>query len=153
MYTSQQILNWCKKYIGPSFIGVYSRNTLPNFNHKNLPISLIVNTDSNNLPGVHWIAIIIHRNHFAEVFDSFGNFPNSFFVNWLNFNCLGWTYNKYIVQNPFSLSCGLFCMYFLYQRSHMHILNFNNFIIHVFNIINYVENEQHINNFFKNTIM
>ena len=43
-----------KKYI-PNFVGVFPLNKLPQA--LRAPANLIVNTDTHNLPGEHWLAV------------------------------------------------------------------------------------------------
>ena len=52
-----------------AFIGIFSMDKLPH-HLPHLPILLIVNTDSSNLPGKHWKAVYISSDKVGEVFDS-----------------------------------------------------------------------------------
>ena len=54
-----------------TFMGCYPCNRLPPFPKKQLPRSLIVNTDQSHESGNHWIAMILTRKN-CLYFDSFG---------------------------------------------------------------------------------
>ena len=98
-----------------SFQGVFAANEL------SPPLSLlasyIVNTDPRSQPGKHWVAIYIDKNRHGEYFDSFGNKPNKMIYNFLQRVCKSISYNKRCIQNEKSISCGVFCIYFLLQRN------------------------------------
>ena len=68
----QSILN-----CSPSFIGCYAENELDNLVFGSLPCFLIVNLDSDQMAGSHWISIGIFETC-VEIFDSLG------------FNVLNW---------------------------------------------------------------
>ena len=98
------------------FLGVFPINRLPYI--RRYPAALIVNTDTHNLPGQHWIAVYIDENKLGEVFDSFGRLPPTRLQRWMNVNCRrGWTYSANALQFPFSTNCGAFCLYCLLHCS------------------------------------
>lgn len=106
------------------FIGVYSLNNLPyiiRYQHSAIkhvkPICFIVNTDTTNLPGQHWIAIFIDENNIGEVFDSFGRLPPSHIQRWMNINTRFWYYSQDCIQSISSTMCGAFCLYYLFHKS------------------------------------
>ena len=73
----QSILN-----CSPSFIGCYAENELKKLTITSFPSYLIVNIDSNDLNGSHWIALGIF-NETIEIFD-----PLGFDIfNWSNIPC------------------------------------------------------------------
>jgi hypothetical protein len=84
------------------------------------PHSLIANIDVHKQPGSHWIAFYFDENGCGEFFDSYGINPcdypeeieNFLFDNTRNTFC--WSTKK--IQDNGSLSCGQFCVYFLYNR-------------------------------------
>lgn len=94
-----------------NFLGVFSRDTLPKSSLKHG--GLIVNTDTQNLPGTHWVAILIRENE-AYYFDPFGYQPPLMIVTWLNKRFNIWTCNLRQVQPINSNHCGYFCLHFLY---------------------------------------
>jgi hypothetical protein len=104
------------------FRGIYSCNELmsspralgwPN----QPPHALIINTDSSNLPGKHWIAIYLPEGGQGEVMDSYGLLPPTTVQRWLNEQTQHWVSNPYLIQPPESDSCGQFCAYYLIRRS------------------------------------
>lgn len=120
MYTSSELLRCAEnnKLFAPYFCGIYSVDNLPLRIYKSsLPAGYILNTDTANLPGKHWIAVTILTNGRGEVFDSFGLQPPQRLQLWLNKHCLrGWRVNSAHIQDPFSTHCGAYCLYFLYSR-------------------------------------
>ncbi len=97
------------------FIGVFARDRLPNLKKKKC--CLVLNTDSHEKPGEHWLAIYVDENGFGEFFDSYANNPERFgLINYLNKNCRIWTYNKQIIQGN-SNFCGYYCVLFLLFRA------------------------------------
>lgn len=121
MYTTNDLLQYVynNRLLAPHFLGVYSIDCLPLYICKSLlPTGFIVNTDSSNLPGKHWIAIILLANGQGEFFYSFGVHPPTRLQIWLNKHCIrGWhSVNDICIQNPFSTICGLYCLYFFYSR-------------------------------------
>ena len=110
--------------LGDSFLGVYSVNGLPSIHPtRKGPVTLIVNTDTTNLPGQHWIAIYIDKDNTGEVFDSFGRLPPSYVQRWMNLRTRYWSHSKECVQSLFSTQCGAFCLYYLYHRIRGYPLN------------------------------
>jgi hypothetical protein len=97
----------------PGYRGTFSCDTLPG-----LTGLVVANTDPHNRPGEHWIAIYISadRRH-GEYFDSFGRRPTRVFEQYLNDNCLNWTYNTRQLQSIASRFCGFYCVYYCLLRS------------------------------------
>ena len=83
--------------------------------------SIVVNCDSQNQPGSHWVALVI-RGNFVYFFDSFGrsydnfSFPEVFRKNIseICFNRKLRFQNK-VLQGFHSYTCGEFCVYFIKQ--------------------------------------
>ena len=121
LYTSQ-LLRFASlhRHLDKHFLGVYALNQLPRSLNKPIrapACGLIINTDTDNLPGRHWIACILLPNGRGEVFDSFGQLPPPRVQVWMNKQCpRGWTFNSIAIQSPLSTLCGGYCLYFLYQR-------------------------------------
>ena len=55
------------------FVGTYPRDMLPKTLHQSTA-ALVINTDTSDKPGQHWVAIYISNGH-GEYFDSFGLLP------------------------------------------------------------------------------
>ena len=109
------------------FIGVFPRDALPK-GIVSYPCSLIINTDTKNLPGKHWVAVYISSYKEGEYFDSFGREPSQDIALWLNKFTIKWKkVNSVILQNPLSTSCGQFVLFYVNEqslvRSHFYIVN------------------------------
>ena len=92
----------------PRFIGVYSRNNLPN---KIKDGAYVINLDEYYNIGTHWIALYVN-NETVTYFDSFGIelIPKEVkkFID--NRNIIS---NIYRIQNYDSIMCGYFCIGFI----------------------------------------
>lgn len=113
---SKKIRKFAHPYSRKLFLGVFSRDELPAM-IPHYPCSLIINTDTKNLPGKHWVAIYISSFREGEYFDSFGQQPSEYVGKWLNQFTLYWkVVNKYPLQNALSLYCGSYALYFINER-------------------------------------
>ena len=109
----------------PYFIGVYPRDRLPKTldlcRRQRPPLTLIVNTDTCNLSGRHWVAAYIDQSGHAEYFDSLAQ-PIPYHISlWLTRFAAQWTYvlHPFIdppIQNMSSQTCGAFTFYFVHRR-------------------------------------
>lgn len=79
------------------------------------PLTLIVNTDSHNLPGRHWTSIYIDRNRHGELFDSLVVPPSGYLIRFMNRHCRQWVRNRLMYQHPASSYCGVYVL--------LHVLN------------------------------
>lgn len=96
----------------PNFEGVFARDYLPSKKRRNR--ILIMNTDTSNLPGKHWIAVIVHNN-VGYCFDPLGFPPSLTLSSWLNRHYSRWSSNtNKRVQPLYSDLCGYYCLYFLF---------------------------------------
>jgi hypothetical protein len=111
MYTNQ-LNKMGKKYV-KHFIGVFPWDRLP----KHItPISrLIVNTDSHNLGGQHWIALSYEKGGIVLAFDPFGWYYPPLLVNRIHVNpsIRRVMFNRTMYQSPSEKTCGLYCIRFL----------------------------------------
>ena len=101
-----------KKYI-PNFVGVFPLNKLPQA--LRAPANLIVNTDTHNLPGEHWLAVSYQKNGTVYVFDSFGFFyPRllKLYVNKLR-RVTPVMFNRTHYQSIHEQTCALYCIAWL----------------------------------------
>lgn len=103
----------------PMFQGVYASNRIPE--HNPLGKFFIINTEPSWSPGKHWVSIYFPFHSLPEFFDSLGKCP-SFYSNYiLDFlienSAVGFVYNYKRIQNVYSSSCGMYCLYFAYHRS------------------------------------
>lgn len=114
------------------------------------PLVSIINIDTSDLPGSHWIALFANTDkNILEVFDSFGN-NNIFYDRYLKTltSLKGYrlVINSDQIQSERTVLCGYFCLYFLYYRSRG--ISFQH-IMERFEKHNLKTNEILIRNFFK----
>ena len=106
----------------PNFIGCYAEDELEKISLTSFPCFLIVNIDSSNMIGSHWIAIGIFTDK-IEIFDSLG-FK---FFNWPRLPCtlLTWLHHLTVsrrvivtpvIQSNDSYMCGFYCIYYVIRR-------------------------------------
>ena len=106
----------------PSFIGCFAENELNNLTITSFPSFLIVNTDSSDMTGSHWIAVGIFHDK-IEIFD-----PLGFDIfNWSKVPCdfldflhrLSVTRRVYTaprVQSDSSYLCGFYTIFYVIAR-------------------------------------
>ena len=118
MNTIEIIKSLSKFYLTKkNFIGVYPIDLIPKKKIKK-PFSLICNTDDSTKPGSHWIALYAPKYGNIEYFDSFGFKPmNEEIIVFINLNGIKYRYNKKQIQSNKSITCGKFCVLFIYFRS------------------------------------
>ncbi|HWY33610.1 MAG TPA: hypothetical protein VNX68_03120 [Nitrosopumilaceae archaeon] len=98
------------------FVGVFPADAIP---EKQYPGAYIVNTDSSNEPGQHWVAFYCTEKNQLEAFDSFGQDPGVYsehIKEWMGNDYL--ILSKNILQSEDSTLCGNYCMYFILLRCH-----------------------------------
>ncbi len=104
----------CKK-TDQIFLGVFARDELPKVSY---PSCFIINNKNKNNVGEHWLAFFYDTNKNCSFFDSYG-LPASFYClnEYIQFTSN--TYNSNIIQYQAfnSISCGYFCLLFLYLKS------------------------------------
>ena len=118
--SDNEIINKIKKNADlktlKAFGGVYAMDDLPKF-IPHYPFMAVINTQSHNLSGEHWIGIYIDKNRRGEVFDSLAIPTSLFLMRWLNRHTRSWRKNSHRYQNPLSLSCGGFVLFYVLHRS------------------------------------
>jgi len=81
------------------------------------PECFILNLDPHYKKGSHWIAIYVDQEGQGEFFDTYGRKPHKQLIRkYLRENCPTWTFNKKLIQSPYSSVCGQHCLHFLYHR-------------------------------------
>lgn len=110
---ADKILNKMKTRKIFHFIGCYPVDRLPTV--ISLPCSLIINLDTSDLPGSHWVAVYINKSRHAFYFDSYGSPPTVQITKWLK-QFKSFSYNKKCFQSIFSKNCGFYCIYFIYLK-------------------------------------
>ena len=103
-----------------NFAGVFPVDSLPpaSLARRFQKINFVVNTDSSNLPGTHWIAASYYGDYTpVEIFDSFALTPPAAVQLWCSRNASRhWISSKFCVQHPTATTCGLYCCQFLTRR-------------------------------------
>ena len=129
-----------------AFLGVFPINGLPRQLPPHLPVFLIINTNTSNLPGQHWKAIFIDKYGKGEIFDSLAMPVSIELQQWMNRFAKKWIVSKLTLQNPLSPSCGGYVLYYVMTRLNCKSLTscveryFTNSV---------VENEHIVESFFK----
>lgn len=98
-----------------AFLGVFPIDHLPKKPYK-FPLFFIINTNTHNLPGEHWKAIYISKQHIGEVFDSLALPIGLRLQQWMNEFCKKWSFSKLTIQNPLKPSCGGYVLFFIMSR-------------------------------------
>lgn len=133
-----------------SFDGVFARDHLPSARKRNM--ILIHNTDTGNLPGQHWVAVIIRRK-VGYCFDPLGQAPSTTLSNWMNVHCNRWSSNtSRQVQPLYSNLCGYYCLYYLYWCTKCEMIDFNTMLNTVFPITHSLESYENTIKEFKKTL-
>ena len=107
----------------PNFIGCYAEDQVEHLRITSFPCFLIVNIDSSELPGSHWIGLGIFQDK-IEIFDPLGF--NIF--NWSRIPCtlLNFLYNLSVtksvsinprIQSDDSKLCGIFSIFYVLKRA------------------------------------
>ena len=119
-------LEWIVKRTAPTdvqqaFHGVFPHNRLPTTTTtppSSLPFTMIVNTDSHNLPGRHWTSVFIDKErNSGELFDPLVTPPSAHVVRFLGQHCRQWSCNRLIYQHPLSTYCGVYVLLQVLHRS------------------------------------
>jgi len=98
------------------FIGVFPVDQLPKHIGEP-PKSLIVNTDPQNLPGRHWIAVSYEQGA-TYAFDPVGfYYPQPLMDHLHSDPNRRVIYNYVTYQRPWERNCGEYCVSFLKSRS------------------------------------
>ena len=109
-------------------VSVLPADGLEIFNKQNMPpakFCTILNTDPHPLPGEHWICLAVLEGERLLIFDSLASnqhLNNTFVKRFCNLFPPGNLYkNEGLLQDPFSPSCGLFCVYFFHCLCNEHL--------------------------------
>jgi hypothetical protein len=94
------------------WLGVFARDKLPDLSRQARPFALVFNSDPQDKPGQHWLAIYGPESGPIELFDSFGLSPHNYSLDPLRI-----LYHSCSFQSSFSVVCGHYCIVFLYYRS------------------------------------
>lgn len=94
--------------------GIFPIDKLPQ-NHT-IDSFYFINTDPSYLPGEHWVGAFFPEKSPPEFFDSIGQYPSIYSENITQFLGEKFIYNPVRLQTPYSSTCGLYCLYYLYHR-------------------------------------
>jgi hypothetical protein len=119
---SEELNNILKshKYTRKIFGGVYPSDFQPPLEKKNKKIAYIFNLDPSNKKGSHWISVFLSRRS-NEYFDSFGLTPDLKILK--KFKRRKFRYTNKIIQNPFSATCGQYCLFYILKKSKKYSFN------------------------------
>ena len=88
------------------------------------PSAYIVNTDTRNKPGTHWVGMYIDKHGHCEYFDSYGLKPwQKNHREFLARCCKRYTYNQLEMQAYDSTVCGQYCAVFIACMSRGYSMN------------------------------
>lgn len=131
------LVNICHKlqarFPSAEFLGVFPRNSLPILPRRELKTNywdsrsyfFICNTDTENLPGRHWVAVWVGPGpiggsagaRVGEYFDPLGLLPLPEFSRWLTRVCgTAWSFTRFSVQHPATGHCGVWVLFYLYFK-------------------------------------
>jgi hypothetical protein len=111
-----------RSMLGSPFIGVFPLDKLPPLSSIVSGNSFIVNTQSSNLPGMHWLAVFVTQSQ-MRVFDPLGasSYPNQL-VDYLHRNNERRVfYNRRVIQDPRTSLCGQHCLRWLKGKKCMFV--------------------------------
>ena len=77
---------------------------------------VISNTDTREGPGKHWVTFYFPHQGPYEFFDSLGNRPRRYGVNFETVLQKPYLMNCDRLQPPYSNACGLYCVYYIINR-------------------------------------
>ena len=103
---------------GVRWLKVFARDELHDVTRKIRTWCLILNTDSKNQPGTHWLALYAPLSGGIEQFDSFGYSPSMYSLDFLDPLHLSFS-----LQSPSTSVCGHYCIVYIYLRSHNYSLS------------------------------
>ena len=135
-------------FLKNQFVGVFAIDKLP----KSLKIKkfCICNTDFSSGTGKHWFVLIRTSKNIVECFDSLGvsSEKRLLIEKYCHFRGISeLLYNETQFQQSDTNTCGLFCLYYIFERMHNLDLSFNELLEEIFDGQNKVLNETSVNEF------
>lgn len=113
---SVQIEHILTQHCSETFGGVFGSE---NYSLLRIPCFLVLNTDSSDQPGRHWVVLFINSFR-CEFFDSLGHPPSFYHKHWeklLQKYSTSFAYNKVCLQDEESNLCGEFCIFYTIMRN------------------------------------
>lgn len=127
------------------FKGVYALDELPK--QVSRPSILVVNTDTSNEKGTHWLAIFVPVRGCAEYFDSFGNPPFHIeIIKFLQNHSKCFVFNNKCLQSNITSVCGQYCCVYLWVRSSCKSMKY---FLNLFNTSSPLQNDRKIEKMFR----
>lgn len=116
---SDQLVKFARLLKIKNFIGVFPLNRLPlSLSTLPKPFSFIVNTDTSNLPGQHWLAIHFAENGIVQVFDPLATVYPATLTHYLaRQKARRIIFNRVMYQHPSMKTCGHHCLRWLYKHN------------------------------------
>lgn len=107
MTTARQLDAIGRRWFGYRYLGTFALNEVPHFSSRKASMRhFIINTQTSNLPGQHWIGVTVYRN-IAYVYDSFGLPPPALLVTQLRQRGVNNIYyNRQQIQPYNTTICG-----------------------------------------------
>ena len=105
------------KFSKLSFRGVYAIDEMKSIKSVSYPPSFVINLDPSYKPGSHWVAVYFDKNGVGKYFNSFAHYPPHEVVHFLCSHAKGWQYNPMQVQELYTMTCGQFVVFYIYQKS------------------------------------
>ena len=110
MSSIHQIAWWMRHYTN-NFLGVYARDEMPCI--YKCPSSVIINTESRQLAGKHWVAVLYDNEAMACYFDPMGGIPLPDIFSRIYAPDIWYTLKRSQQSN---ITCGEHCCFFLYNK-------------------------------------
>ena len=143
--SNHDLLDWCR-YLKILINNVLSHDEKDKRKHK-LAI-FIYNLEPSYMSGSHWVATYV-KNKMINYFDSFGMPPFQEMADHTKKQNLGLLHQSDQLQNINTTTCGYFC---LYSLNEMNKGNSYFDLLKVFDIHDTLNNEQFIEQYFKNIL-
>ena len=109
------------------------------------PRIYIVNTDKRHQPGQHWVVFYFPKRGPAEFFDSNGYPPDYYhrrFKRVLVINGRSYKHNGVKLQEPGTITCGQFCLFYAYHRCRGYSMN------QIVNVLGHPRDNEHLVTYF-----
>lgn len=107
-------------HLEPIFRGVFASDRLPKKNDARKRSAYIVNVDTHDKPGSHWLSIFAENDR-CEVFDSYGVpltwYKPTPFVNWIFMHYGRVSSNSWRMQVTDSSTCGHYALFHAMARA------------------------------------
>ena len=133
---------WIARYYG----GVVPKDLLPRTAVK--PSFYIVNQDTSEKFGSHWIVMFQLDNKISEYFDPLGKEPDSDFMTYMTLQSQSYQFNEKRCQNYLSNLCGQYCLFYSYFRARGYSMKD---ILAMFNEQDWLYNDQMVYFFYEYT--